>query len=353
MDTTMEQYKDAPLIGLIASKNPVDALVVTVQSLFNGGATRVVVVDDGSDDPDSAAVFNKVEAIGGEVLHLKKNVGKAKALRAGFWVLPRDCIIVQTDDDTLAGNLRGPLKMIQDGKTDIVDIRIETIHTYSLIGLMQELDYWMVNAITKRLQDFLRARTWLAGASAMYTYEAGAAIVLEISKSITEDTEGLFRARSRGFSMRSYLKHDAQFLTMVPEDLRSLHKQWLRWTTGNGMLMHMYGFGGGNPRIAAVNVYCWIDMLIPIPIILRYGLVSFATWMFASCTLIGILGAIRLKRARIALIGPFMPVMTIFWTFVAFQGLYRAHRMIMRGQRQHQGGWDSPKRTAVLELATS
>ncbi len=348
----MEQYKDAPLIGLIASKNPVDALVVTVQSLFKGGADRVLVVDDGSDDPDSRAVFDKVEAVGGEVLHLKKNVGKAKALRAGFWVLPPKCIVVQTDDDTLAGNLAGPLSMIKEGKTHIVDMRCETIKTYTLLGLIQELDYWLVNALSKRIQDFLRARLWMSGASVMYTYEAGRIIVLEISKCITEDTEGMYRARSKGYVMRSYLKHDAQFLTMVPEDFKTLHKQWLRWTTGNGQVISIYGFGGGNPRVAAVNIYCWLDTLIPFAIAARFGIVSSAVWAFTTCILIGIVGAIRLKRARIALIGPFLPLLTFFWTVVAFEGLFKAYRMAKKGQKiQH--AWDSPKRTQMLELATS
>ena len=182
----MYPQKDLPLIGLIASKNPVSALEATVNSLFKGGASRVVVVDDGSDDPDSAAVFNNVEKIGAEVIHLKINVGKAKALRAGFLIFPEACIVVQTDDDTLAGKLSGPAQLIKDGKADIVDIRVETTRTHSLLGLMQELDYWMINAIPKRLQDYFSARLWMSGASVMYSYEAGKVIILERAHSITE-----------------------------------------------------------------------------------------------------------------------------------------------------------------------
>ena len=70
----MKTDNEIPLIGLIASKNPVNALIATVKSLFNSGATRVVVVDDGSDDEDAKKVFDQVEALGAEVIHLAKMV---------------------------------------------------------------------------------------------------------------------------------------------------------------------------------------------------------------------------------------------------------------------------------------
>lgn len=343
--------QEAPLIGLIASKNPVSALEVTVASLFKGGASRVVVVDDGSDDPESLAVFDRIEANGAEVIHLYNNVGKARALRAGFWILPRGCVVVQTDDDTLAGNLAGPLKMIRDGYTDIVDIRVETTRTTSLIGLVQELDYWLINALTKRVQDALKARTWMSGASVMYSYDAGEVMILEMPTGFGEDTEGLYRARSRGFQMRYYSKHDAQFLTMVPEDLRGLNKQWKRWTTSNGQVIATYGLGGGNPRIVAINLFTWLDMLLPIYSVVRYGIVDPALWAFGSCILIGIVGAIRLKRPIIALAGMFLPFFSIAWTLHAYHGLYRAYRLSKTGKIQYT--WTSPKRTAVLEVAAA
>lgn len=346
------ETKEAPLIGLIASKNPVSALEVTVQSLFKGGVERVVVVDDGSDDPESLQVFDNVEKNGGEVIHLKKNVGKARALRAGFWILPKKCIVVQTDDDTLAGNLSGPLALIRSGKADIVDIRVETVRTYSLLGMMQELDYWLINAVSKRVQDFLRARLWMSGASVMYTHDAGKIIVLKISHSITEDTEGMYRARKAGYRMRFYSKHDAQFLTMVPEDFKSMNKQWRRWATGNGQVMSIYGFGGGNPRIAAVNIFCWLDMLVPVATIARYGLIDSAVWGFGFCILIGCIGAIRLKRFSLVLMGMFLPFLSVLWTYHAYEGLYLAWRIAKTGNKAKMMIWTSPKRTSVLEVAS-
>jgi cellulose synthase/poly-beta-1,6-N-acetylglucosamine synthase-like glycosyltransferase len=344
----MKQPKELPLIGLIASKNPVQTLEVTVQSLFRGGCVKVVVVDDGSTDKQSAAVFKGVEKLGAKVIHLKKNVGKSRALRAGFQRLPKKCIIVQTDDDTLAGNLSGPKRLITEGKTDIVDIRLETVRTTTLLGMMQELDYWVLNAVTKRLQSWINARLWLSGASIMYSYQAGIPLLLEPSHSMTEDTEGLYRARAKGYRVRFYAKHDAQFVTMVPEDFMGLHKQWRRWTTGNGQLMSVYGLGGGNLRIAAVNAFAWIEMVAPVPLAVRYGIVSSLLWAVAGGILTGMVGAIRLKRPQMIVAGIFLPFLTALWAVHAFQGLYFAYKLNKSGQKDLT--WVPPTRNAILEL---
>ncbi len=347
----MTRKNDYPIIGLIASKNPVAALEATVQSLFRGGASRVIVVNDGSDDPDSLPIFDRVAEAGAEVVHLKKNVGKSKALRKGFRILPKQCIIIQTDDDTLAGNLAGPARIIREGKADIVDIRVETTRTSSLLGLVQELDYWMINAVSKRIQGFLDARLWMSGASVMYSYKAGRELILSVSHTMTEDTEGLYRARSKGFRVKYYSKHDAQFLTMVPEDFMGLHKQWRRWSTGNGQVIGLYGLGAGNARIAAVNAISWIDVaIVPVPLAVRFGLVSSVIWAFGASFLIGLIGALRLKRGRVAFVGVFLPFISVLWTLHALQGLYLAYRLSKSGETVLT--WVSPKRTSIEALTT-
>jgi len=344
----MARIKETPIIGLIASKNPAPALEATVRSLYNGGASRVVVVDDGSDDKQSQKTFKRVEKLGAHVIHLDTNVGKANALKQGFRTLPKRCIIIQTDDDTLAGNLTGPADLIRKGKTDVVDIRCESVRTDSLLGLIQELNYWVVNATTKRLQGYLGARLWMSGASVMYSYKAGKVIILEPAHSLTEDTEALFRARSKGLRTRYYASHDAQFLTMVPEDLKGLHKQWRRWTIGNAQVMGVYGLGGGNVRVATVNVYNWLQMVVPAPAILHYGFVQYAQMAFGFNMMIGIIGAIRLRRMAAIYMGMFLPFLTILWTVHAFLGLGVAYKLSRSGEKL-QFTWVSPKRTTTLE----
>ena len=346
----MSRAKNYPLIGLISSKNPVNALLLTVQSLYDGGASCVVVVDDGSDDPDSITIFDQVEELGAKVIHLKKNVGKSKALKRGFKTLPKRCIIIQTDDDTLAGNLAGPAQLIATKKADIVDIRVETIETNSLLGLMQEFNYWLVNAITKRIQDLLRARLWMSGASVMYSYEAGKELILHEAETMTEDTEGLFRARSKGYKVRYYAKHDGQFLTMVPEDFAGLHKQWKRWSVGNGQVIGIYGMGAGNFRISLINYIAWFNLLfLPILVSIQYGIVSTALWASGWGIIMGIFGSIRLKRLRVLWIGMFLPYITGLWALHAFQGLIIAYRLERSGVKSSVT-WVSPKRTTINSL---
>lgn len=338
-----------PIVALIASKNPVAALEVTVASLFKGGASRVIVVDDGSDSLDAADVFAAIKKQGAEVVHLPKNVGKAQALKQGFRQIPTRSIIVQTDDDTIAGDLRGPAEMLRSRKADIVDIRIETIRSSSVLAVAQEMSYWLMNAIAKRIQDYARARLWMSGASVMYNHKAGKELILGRSHTITEDTEGLFRARAKGHKVRYYDRKDAQFLTMVPEDFRGLRKQWQRWAMGNGQVIGLYGLGAGNVRIFAVNLIAWIDLLVwPVVPYIYHGVLVTLAWTFGSGVILGILCAAKLKSWRIALVGVLFPLLSALWAYHALEGLVRAY-VHARSGKQMSLTWVSPKRTQLKE----
>jgi cellulose synthase/poly-beta-1,6-N-acetylglucosamine synthase-like glycosyltransferase len=345
----MKRRLDYPIIGLVASKNPVDALVLTVQSLFKGGAIRVIVVNDGSDDPKSVRVFKKVEKAGGEVVHLSKNVGKAKALKEGFKLIPTRSIIMQTDDDSLMGDLERSAELIRSRKADIIDIRIEAARTKTLIGQAQEVSYWMMNAFVKRVQDVLKARLWLSGCSLMYSYAAGKTLIMQPALTITEDTEGLFRARKKNFKVKYVGDKASTCVTMVPEDFRGLRKQWQRWATGNAQVMSLYGLGGGNPRVAVVNLLAWLYLIVwPILPFFYSDALQTLMWWFIDGMLIGIIAAIRLNRSYLVPIGLLYPLMGVLWTFHALEGFWLAYRRAKRGSNVSLA-WISPKRAATID----
>ncbi|MDB5167571.1 MAG: biofilm synthesis N-glycosyltransferase [Candidatus Saccharibacteria bacterium] len=340
--------RDYPIVGLVASKNPVNALVLTVESLFKGGAIRVIVVNDGSDDASSVRIFKKVEKIGGEVIHLSKNVGKANALKEGFKRIPAHSVIIQTDDDSLSGDLQKPAEIIRSRRADIVDIRVEAARTKTLIGQEQEISYWLMNAFIKRVQDRLNARLWLSGCSLMYSHMAGMELIMRQAQTITEDTEGLFRARQKGFVVKYCADKSSAFMTMAPEDFKGLHKQWQRWATGNAQVMAIYGLGGGSTHIAIVNLFFWFYLLVwpAIPFILN-GLVSTLFWWFVSSILIGIVAALRLNRGYLALVGIVFPIIGVLWTYHAVEGFWLAYRRTKQGQFNLT--WISPKRTLTID----
>jgi cellulose synthase/poly-beta-1,6-N-acetylglucosamine synthase-like glycosyltransferase len=327
-----------PIAALISTKNPTGAIMSTVTSLIEGGAAKVIVVNDGSDAPESLAILGCLYGNPNvSVVHMPRNGGKAAALRAGYGYVPRGWMIVQTDDDTIAGNLAAPATMLATGKTDIADIRIEVARTRSLLGAIQELDYWLINAIVKRYQNLLRSRLWMSGASVMYTYAAGRVLLCEQASSITEDTEGLFRARKAGFRVR-YCP-GTTFYTMVPERLPDLRRQWQRWSLGNGQVIGLYGLGGGNMRIATVNLASWLYLVVlPVPAAILGGVAQTLFWLAVYGVLIGIAGAIAMQRPKLALVGLFIPLVSAYWAYHACEGLVRA----ARNPRQVRMTWASP-----------
>lgn len=351
----MSLHAPSPLVGFIASKNATPALEKTVGSLLRAGARKVIVVDDGSDKIESQTVFDAIELQYGNratVLHLPKNIGKAAALREGFKLILPGSIIIQTDDDTIAGeSLRGAADLIRRGKTDIVDIRVEVVRTASILGLSQELDYWAINAIVKRIQNWVRARTWMSGASVMYSYAAGEVLILPEAHSITEDTEGLFRAHSKGLQVRFYSRRSEQFYTMVPEDFKGMRRQWQRWATGNAQVLSLHKLGGGNLRVAASNGLSWLQTLMMMPVLssILFGVASTLEWMFISGMIIGMIGAVSMRRPVLALLGWTLPIASALWAYHAVEGIFLAR------QRQRTGNttltWTPPVRKVARVTA--
>lgn len=335
--------KEIPLVGLVATKNPTPALRATTRSLLKGGCDRVVIINDGSDELSSTLVLRKIQRWRRvEVINLKKNVGKSEALRVGYRSLEKRCIIVQTDDDTIAGNLRIPKQLVLDRKADIVDIRIEVTASDTLIGTAQEIGYWLLNAIVKKIQSLLQARTWLSGASIMYSYQAGRPILMEKSSSMTEDTEGLYRALAKGFRVKYCSKTKAQFSTMSPQSVHDLYKQWRRWSIGNGQLIGKYRQAGF--RATMMNLITWVSMIAPIPTVILNGAYETILWTFAGSIVSGVLCAVWLRRPLVVLGSFVLPFLAMMWCGQSFAGLYLAYKL--RGKKEMT--WVSPKRM-VLE----
>lgn len=73
---------------LLPAWKPDRRLLDLIESLHTFGFTSIVVIDDGSGDA-YAATFAAAAALGSDVLHHKRNLGKGRALKTGFdYLLP-------------------------------------------------------------------------------------------------------------------------------------------------------------------------------------------------------------------------------------------------------------------------
>lgn len=60
-ESNRSRHAHAQIAALISTKNPTEALIATVSSLIMGGASKVVVVDDGSCKPEALTVIERLK----------------------------------------------------------------------------------------------------------------------------------------------------------------------------------------------------------------------------------------------------------------------------------------------------
>jgi cellulose synthase/poly-beta-1,6-N-acetylglucosamine synthase-like glycosyltransferase len=183
----------------------------------------------------------------------------------------------------------------------------------------------------------------------MYTYAAAATLLEPPSITRTEDTEGRFRAIKAGLKVRYCSDTKAQFTTMIPQKYGELSRQWARWALGNVQVLREHGIGGGSWWIAIVQLLTWIDtLLVPagqffagqyidllpwareVPLLVDISRLPMGSqimmfvWMFFVGFIIGVVGAIKLRRYRLMLFGVFVPFMSLYWAWCSLKGLVLA-----------------------------
>lgn len=135
----------------------------------------------------------------------------------------------------------------------------------------------------------------------------------------------------------------AQFITMVPEEYKSLRRQWKRWSQGNGQVIGLYGLGGRLRRVTLMNIFAWVALIIfPILAIIISGFIQTLEWLLGFSLVISIIGAISLRRFAVIFVFWLLPVISIVWIFHAIEGLAKASKEPMSPKHLT---WVSPKRT--------
>ncbi|RKP56775.1 glycosyltransferase [Pararobbsia silviterrae] len=227
---------DLPGIAiLVAAYNEGENIAQTVESIAKQqypGDLQVIVINDGSSD-ETGAVLDSLDYPWLEVLHLPKNMGKARALSEGLKHV-RYALTVTVDGDSYLyryalQNLVHRYMSDPPNTRAVAGAVLVRNSRANLVTRIQEWDYFHGIAATKRIQSLYQGTLVAQGAFSVYDTD----VLREIGgwpHSVGEDivlTWAILRAGYRvGFA------ENACLFTNAPTTLGQFIRQRQRWSRG-------------------------------------------------------------------------------------------------------------------------
>lgn len=235
-DVAAPELEGNPLISIIVpcyneEANAEETLLAALGQRYEN--IEVIAVNDGSSD-NTAAVLDGLVAQHPRlrVIHLAANQGKAIALQAGA-AAARSDFLVCIDGDALLDRdaavwLVAPL--LQNPRVGAVtgNPRIRTRST--LIGRIQVGEFSSIIGLIKRTQRVYGQVFTVSGVVAAFRRRALAEVGYWSPEMITEDIDISWRLQLRHWSV--FFEPRALCWILMPETLRGLWRQRLRWAQG-------------------------------------------------------------------------------------------------------------------------
>jgi biofilm PGA synthesis N-glycosyltransferase PgaC len=194
---------------------------------------EVIAIDDGSQD-DTGLQLDAWAASDPRlrVVHLARNQGKALALRAGALLARHEWLICIDGDalldpgcvEALVGHLRSRPRL--GAVTGNPRIRNRT----SLLGRVQVGEFAMIVGLIKRAQSMLGGLFCVSGVVAAFRRRALHEVGYWNPNCLTEDIDITWRLQRAGWQVD--YEPRARVWILMPETLRGLWRQRLRWAEG-------------------------------------------------------------------------------------------------------------------------
>ncbi len=229
-----------PVSVLIPCFNEGDTLAETIASAcrLDWPDWEVIAINDGSSD-DTGAQLDALTAREPRlrVVHLASNQGKALALRAGA-LLARHELVFCIDADALLD----PQALAWLVRHLIADPRIGAVtgnprirNRTSLLGRLQVGEFSMIIGLIKRAQSMLGGLFCVSGVIGLFRRSALSSVDFWSSDCLTEDIDITWKLQRAGWQV-AYEPH-ALIWILMPETLRGLWKQRLRWAQGGQQVL--------------------------------------------------------------------------------------------------------------------
>ncbi len=218
---------------IIPAHNEEDGIGATIESALALDYPRakldVVVVDDGSTDKTltSARRYEK----DGVLVLTQQNKGKGAALNNGIRSAKGELIATMDADSMLSPNaLRDMLPFFQDKDVMAVTPAVKVKPDRSkLIVELQRIEYLMI-LFSRKLLSFIDSVPVTPGPFSLFRAEAFDKVGMFDEHNLVEDQEICLRLQAANYKVRSSMT--ATVYTSVPENMKALLRQRVRWQRG-------------------------------------------------------------------------------------------------------------------------
>jgi len=199
---------------------------------------EVVAINDGSKD-DTGEILERLAARHPRlrVVHLAKNQGKAMGLQAGA-LLARHEILVCIDGDALLDPHAAHWLVrhfVEDPAVAAVTGNPRIRNRSTLLGRVQVGEFSSIVGIIKRAQRVFGRIFTVSGVIAAFRKSAVHQVGSWSPDMLTEDIDITWKLQRAGFDVR--FEPNALVWILMPETLRGLWKQRLRWAMGGAQVL--------------------------------------------------------------------------------------------------------------------
>lgn len=226
---------------------------------------NIIAIDDGSIDETGRILHElgqKIDKL--KVVTLTENYGKAMALNAGVLATKAEFVMCIDADALLDKNaLFWMVKHFQDGpRVGAVTGNPRVINKTSLLSRIQIGEFSAIVGMVKRTQRNIGRIFTVSGVNTCFRRAALHDVGYWSAETVTEDIDISWKLQFRYWDIR-YEPHALTWI-LVPETLRSLWKQRLRWAQGGYEAATKFGremFRWKNRRMWIIGLEYWISVL--------------------------------------------------------------------------------------------
>ncbi|MEM0481126.1 MAG: glycosyltransferase [Candidatus Aenigmatarchaeota archaeon] len=219
-----KKIRNLPKVSvLIAAYNEEKNIGKCLESLRNINYPKekleIIVVDDGSKDK----TYEIAKSFGVKVYKIKHS-GKCAALNFGLKKCKGKYILTLDADTILDKDFIIEAIPLFDKKTAAISASMNILNEKNILTLFQKVEYIFASLFKKALNVFSTGFLFVFGAATIY--KANILKKFKFKNVSTEDFDLAVRIQSKGYKI---FQIDKFAYTIVPEKLKALYKQRIRW----------------------------------------------------------------------------------------------------------------------------